>query len=135
MVITVEGQSGMGRRMHRTAAALGLTMLLALLVGVPAGASAADSLTLTTPYPAVAVAPGTKVSFDLTIQTPTSERVGLAVKSTPPGWTASLFGGGFIVDGVLTTADKPSTVRLFVGHPGIGPSHAHDAIRWRFQPN
>jgi len=117
MVHTVEGHFGMGRRLHRMAAALGVTMLLALLVGMPASASAADALTLTTPYPAVAVAPGSKVSFDLTIQTPTSERVGLAVKNTPTGWTASLFGGGFVVDCVLTTADKPSTVRLDVSVP------------------
>jgi uncharacterized membrane protein len=107
----------MGRRLNRSAA-LGLTTLVALVVGVPVGiAGAADALTLTTPYPAVAVAPGTKVSFDLTIQTTTSERVDLAVKGTPTDWTASLFGGGFIVDGVLTTANKPTSVRLDVSVP------------------
>ena len=105
----------MGRRMHRTVAALGLTVLLALMAGLPAGAVATAALTLTTPYPAVAVAPGSKVSFDLTIQTPTTERVGLAVKGTPPGWTASLFGGGFVVDGVLTTDPK-----LAVGDGALG---------------
>ena len=107
----------MGRRRHRTAA-LGLATLVALVLGLPVGtAAAADSLTLTTPYPAVAVAPGTKVSFDLTVQTTTSERVDLAVKDTPTDWTASLYGGGFVVDGVLTTANKPTTVRLDVSVP------------------
>ena len=107
----------MGRRRHRTAA-LGLATIVALVLGLPVGtAAAADSLTLTTPYPAVAVAPGTKVSFDLTVQTTTSERVDLAVKDTPTDWTASLYGGGFVVDGVLTTANKPTTVRLDVSVP------------------
>ena len=106
----------MGRRLHRSGA-LGLATLVAFMLALPVGAAAADTLTLTTPYPAVAVAPGTKVSFDLTIQSTASERVGLTVKSTPPGWTATLLGGGFTVDGVLTTADKPSTVRLDVSVP------------------
>lgn len=111
----MEDLFGMGRRLHP--AALGVA-IAALLSGVPlASATAADALTLTTPYPAVAVAPGTKVSFDLTIETPTSERVDLAVKGTPTDWTASLYGGGFVVDGVLTTARKPATVRLDVSVP------------------
>jgi len=113
----------MGRRLHRSGA-LGLATLVACMLALPVGAIAADALTLTTPYPAVAVAPGTKVSFDLTIQSTASERVGLTVKSTPPGWTATLLGGGFTVDGVLTTAGKPSTVRLDVSVPAAATAQS-----------
>jgi uncharacterized membrane protein len=104
----------MGRVVHRMAA-LGLVMFL-VLVGVPT-AAAADTVSLTTPYPGVAVAPGTKVSFDLSIKTDASARVDLSVKGAPATWTAALFGGGFIVDGVQTSGTTAATVRLDVTVP------------------
>jgi uncharacterized repeat protein (TIGR01451 family) len=96
-------------------AALGLVAFL-VLVGVPT-AAAADTVTLSTPYPGVAVAPGTKVSFDISVKTDESARVDLSLKGVPADWTASLFGGGFVVDGVQTSGTTAATVRLDVTVP------------------
>ncbi len=103
-------------RIGRTLAALGLVMSWATLIGVPI-AGAADAVTITTPYPAVSVAPGTKVSFDISIETPSAERVDLAVVGAPTDWTAQIFGGGFVIDGVQTVAKEPTKVRLDVTVP------------------
>ncbi len=104
----------MGRVVRRMAA-LGLTAFL-VLVSVPAVA-AAGTVSLSTPYPGVAVAPGTKVSFDISVKTDASARVDLSLKGVPADWTASLFGGGFIVDGVQTNGTTAATVRLDVTVP------------------
>jgi uncharacterized membrane protein len=81
------------------------------------GVSADNGLEVTTPYPAVAVAPGTKVSFDLTVSSSRSANVALQLSGLPTGWTASLLGGGFIVDGLTVTPGKDGTVRLDVDVP------------------
>lgn len=104
----------MGRVVRRMAA-LGLVAFL-VLVGVPT-AAAAETVSLSTPYPGVAVAPGTKVSFDISVRTNASDRVDLSLKGVPADWTAQLFGGGFIVDGVQTTGASAATVRLDVTVP------------------
>ena len=56
----------------RRAARIGLigAILGIALIGAAPATSAADAIQLTTPYPAVAVAPGAKVSFDVSIKTP-----------------------------------------------------------------
>jgi len=96
--------------------AAGAVILSALLV--PAGSSAADApLSITTPYPAVSVAPGSKVSFDLTVAVAEARRVDLAVAGVPAGWTADLRGGGNIVAAVLSDPKTPQTVRLDVHVP------------------
>ena len=87
----------------------------------------AATLIITTPYPSVTVAPGAKVSFDLTVRTDTPQQVGLAVSGVPGNWTATLHGGGFIVTSVqtevppaqLNTApeDPKATLRLDVSVP------------------
>ncbi len=79
--------------------------------------SADNGLEVTTPYPAVAVAPGTKVSFDLKVSSTRSANVSLAMSGVPSGWTASLLGGGFVVDGVAVTPSTDGTVRLDVDVP------------------
>ena len=62
---------------------------LASLVGaVPVGA--AEAITLTTPYPAVAAAPGATVNFDISITTDAPGRVDLAVRSTLPRLPSAL---------------------------------------------
>lgn len=101
---------------HRLGAAGLVGLLMTLMVGASV-AQAAGSVSITTPYPAVAVAPGTKVSFDLSIETDTADRVDLKVERVPTGWTASLFGGGFVVDGVQSDGSKATTVRLDVTLP------------------
>jgi uncharacterized membrane protein len=111
-----EGASASRSRIRHRFAALGAIPLLAtMLLGAPT-AIAADSVTLTTPYPAVAAAPGTKVSFTISVTTDVAERVDLAVKGTPTDWTAQLFGGGFVVDGVQS-GTKATDVRLDVNIP------------------
>jgi len=113
---------------RRRAAAGRLLSLVGLLVALlaPAGAVSAASLTLTTPYPAVAVAPGSKVSFELTVKPPTAQQVRLQVGSVPAGWTATLRGGGYVVDGVYADPASPPTVRLDVT---VAPDAADGTVR------
>lgn len=100
---------------RRLVATLGL---VALLAGALAPATlAADTLSLTTPFPAVTVAPGSKVSFDLSVTTSSPGRVDLAITGTPSGWTTTLQGGGFIVDAVETDGKTASAVTLGVTIP------------------
>ena len=90
-----------------------------LLVGTMApAAAAANGLELTTAFPAVVVAPGSKVSFDITVASSSQANIALAVKGAPTGWTATLHGGGFVVDGATAGPGKPATVRLDVSVPG-----------------
>src|SRR2546423_781369 len=104
------------RRTRRTFGSLAL--LVGLMLGlVPANPVAADGLTLTTPFPAVSVAPGSKASFDLTVVTTTPTRVDLSLAGVPTGWTASLNGGGYVVSAVVAQASSPPTVRLDVKVP------------------
>jgi uncharacterized membrane protein len=107
-----------------TALALG-TLLLG---GLAPAAAAANGLEVTTPYPAVVVAPGSKVSFDLTVASTRAANVGLQVKGAPTGWTATLHGGGFVVDGVSVGANKDATVRLDVSVPGDAADGSHNLI-------
>jgi uncharacterized membrane protein len=95
----------------------------ALLFGALVPTAAADNgLQVTTAYPAVAVAPGSKVSFDLTISSTRSENVALTLSGVPDGWTATLHGGGFVVDGVTAAPGKDGTARLDVTVPGTAPA-------------
>ncbi|HVL53594.1 MAG TPA: NEW3 domain-containing protein [Vitreimonas sp.] len=84
---------------------------------VPGPVSAAEGLDISTPYPAVAVAPGSRISFAITVATATPGRVDLAVQNVPAGWIATLRGGGFVVNGVQTTPDVPAEVTLDVDIP------------------
>jgi uncharacterized membrane protein len=93
------------------------TLAIALGQGLVPGVLAASSLTLTTPYPAVVVGPGTKVSFDLSVKTSPAARVDLSVSGAPGGWTATLFGGGFVIDAVQTNGTDAATARLDVSVP------------------
>lgn len=88
-----------------------------ILTAVAAPAAAADGLEITTPYPAVAVAPGSKVSFDLTVTSTRLADVALSLAGVPSGWTASILGGGNVVDGVAVAPDVDGTVRLDVEVP------------------
>ena len=112
------------------AARLGLVAsllgLVSLAGAVPVGA--AGQITLTTPYPAVAAAPGSTVNFDISITTDTPDRVDLTVTGAPADWTATLRGGGFTVDGVETDGTKtPTKVTLAVTVPAGGDrGHAAD---------
>jgi uncharacterized membrane protein len=90
-----------------------------LLLGAFAPAASADGgLEVTTAYPSVAVAPGSKVSFDLTVTSTRNANVGVALSGVPEGWTATLHGGGFVVDGVAAGPGANGTIRLDVTVPG-----------------
>ena len=88
------------------------------LGGLVPAVGAADGLDVTTPYPSIAVAPGSSASFDLTITSATAGTVSLAVVGAPTGWKATIHGGGFVVQGVTAAPGKPGTARLDVDVPG-----------------
>jgi uncharacterized membrane protein len=102
-------------RVRRAAIALAVSALF--LAGLVPAASAAGALTVTTPYPDIAVAPGSSASFDLSITAPNDGVATLAVTGAPTGWTATLHGGGFVVSGVAVTGGKAATARLDVKVP------------------
>jgi uncharacterized membrane protein len=107
------------RDVRSRAARLGLAaaiMGLAMLAGAPA-MSAASAITLTTPFPAIAVAPGSNPSFDVSITTAAAGRVALKVGTVPSGWTAVLRGGGFTIDGVESDGSTATKVTLNVTVP------------------
>jgi uncharacterized membrane protein len=103
--------------------------VLAVGALAPATVAAAEGLELTTPYPAVAVAPGSDVSFDLTVETAASSRVDLELTEVPDGWDASIRGGGFVVDGVQTTAGEPTEVTLEVTVPAEASGEQRIVVR------
>jgi len=78
---------------------------------------AVDSLSLTTPYPAVVASPGTRVSFNIDVESSPAARVDLSVSGVPTGWTATLRGGGFVVTAIHTNGTDPTSVRLDVDVP------------------
>ena len=108
------GSPGAVRRL----AALATAAFLALGVAAPA-TLAADPLpfTITTPYPAVVVAPGSHVAFNVEVSTDTPQRVELDLSGAPDAWNASLHGGGFVIDAVETNGTDPASVRLDVDVP------------------
>ena len=78
---------------------------------------AAGPLTVTTPYPSIAIAPGSSASFDLTVTSTAEGTVALSVSGAPTGWKASLHGGGFVISGVTAGPGKPGSARLDVDVP------------------
>ncbi|HEX5823834.1 MAG TPA: NEW3 domain-containing protein [Candidatus Limnocylindrales bacterium] len=88
------------------------------LVGLAPAVGAAGGVEVTTPYPSIAVAPGSSASFDLTITSSAAETVSLVVLGTPTGWKATIHGGGFVIQGVSAAPGKPGTARLDVQVPG-----------------
>jgi uncharacterized membrane protein len=112
-------------------AGLAIGSAIALSLAITAGpAGAANSVTVTTPYPSVEAAAGSKVSLDLTIKGTTSGRVSLNVSGVPSGWSASLHGGGFIVGSVLVDPKTSPDVKLQVSIPDSAtPGTYHMIVR------
>ena len=98
------------RRRGAVAVLLGSSLTFAMPV-------LAAGLTLTTPYPSVSVAPGSKVSFEIALQGNAFQQVALSVSGLPTDWTATLRGGGYVVNGVQTDAAGAATVSLDIQIP------------------
>jgi uncharacterized membrane protein len=122
-----------GSALRRGAAVFALLALMYSLVATAVGPSpvaAADPLTLFTPYPAVSVAPGSKVSFTLSVKANVRRQVALAVSGVPSGWSATLHGGGYVIDAVTADPSAASPeVRLDVAVPADATATtAHIAV-------
>ncbi len=96
------------------AAAIGMLLTMTLVL---APTALAAGVTLTTPYPSVVVAAGSTVGFDIAVGGNANEQVSLATSGVPADWTATLRGGGYVVNGVQTDATGAATVRLEIQIP------------------
>lgn len=107
-------------KLVRVSAFIIIGILLSAAV-MPVPAHAAGGVQLITPYPAVSVDAGRSVTLNLEVRTPFRQRVELQVMEVPPNWTATLKGGGFVVDGVFgdvgAQAGTPPPVQLSVKVP------------------
>jgi uncharacterized membrane protein len=102
-----------GRRRGAPLAVIGL-LLSSTLALAPTAVAAA---TLNTPFPSVVVGPGSTVGFDVTVTGDANEQISLAVSGVPADWTATLRGGGYVVQGVQSDATGKATVLLEVKIP------------------
>jgi len=80
-------------------------------------AAPVTALTVTAPYPSIAVEPGNQVSFDLTVGSPDLTAVSLTADGVPEGWTAAFRGGGFEVDSVTAGPGLTPEVSFDVSVP------------------
>ena len=114
---------------RRTRGLISLALTLGLLAALAPAATAVGVLNLTTPYPAVTVSPDSRVSFDLSVDTDDPARVDLELQGVPASWTASLHGGGFVVDAVQADGSEPTTVRLDVDVPAEATGTTRITVR------
>jgi uncharacterized membrane protein len=107
-----------------------IAMLLALAVTgmaavAPGRGDAAENnkdvkgLYLLTDYPAVSVRPGTTSTVSLRLQNYDlpPERYALSIDGTPPGWTATLLGGGQPVAAAMPATDQSVSLQLRLDIP------------------
>lgn len=114
---------------HRIRRALVVVGLVAgLLLATSPVALAQPSLS--TAYPAVDVAAGEQVDFDLRVAAPAGERVALAVTEAPEGWQTQLRAGGFDVRAVTPGSEEegPTTVTLEVTVPADATEGSHEIV-------
>lgn len=90
----------------RMLAATGLAVGLSVAGTGAATAQEAGPVTMTTPYPTVAVQPGSTISFDLTVEAPSPQQVGVEVVGAPEGWQTTLRGGGYVIGAVTAGPDE-----------------------------
>lgn len=109
----------MGRLARSRAARFGLAGWIGLGAALAAAPAtfALNPVTLTTPYPAIEVAPGANVSLTVQVETQDAGRVDLSINGVPAEWTATLRGGGFLVNGVHSNGSEPTEVTLDVSVP------------------
>lgn len=104
-----------------------LLLMVPMFVPLEAGAQA-GGVSVSTPYPAVAVEPGEVTTFSLEVTAPSEQRVDLAVAEVPKSWDATLRGGGFIIDGVYTDRREPPDVQLEVSVPASASRGTHRVV-------
>lgn len=104
------------------------SLVIACLPFLAVPAAAQEAPLVSTPYPAVAVEAGERASFDLRVAVPGPQRVDLGVTEIPPGWTAQLRGGGFVVDGVFADPTEPPELTLDVDVPPDAPPEPHQLV-------
>ena len=110
---------------------LATAFVLATVPALAPAALAADALSLTTPFPAVSVSPGNRVSFNLSVKTSSTSRVDLSVSGVPSTWTATLHGGGFVVSAVQTSGTTATEVRLDIDVPADATGTTHITVTAR----
>lgn len=86
-----------------------------------------QELSLSTPYPRVAIEAGDQASFDLTLTAPEPTDLALATSGLPSGWSATFRGGGFEIDGVTAAPTAPE-VTLDVTVPADTLEGAYDFV-------
>lgn len=96
------GDAGVSLRWSRWLMLVGLAVGLIAIGGSAGGPAKAQEapVVLTTPYPNVAVQPGSSITFDLTVQAPSPQPVTIEVLGAPEGWETTLRGGGFVIGAV-----------------------------------
>ena len=117
----------MGRLARSRAARFGLAGWIGIgaALAVAPATFALNPVTLTTPYPAIEVAPGANVELTVEVETQDPGRVDLSLDGVPAGWTASLRGGGFLVNGVQSNGSDPTEVTLHVTVPETATQGEH----------
>ena len=111
---------GGGRRSIAAAIVAG-----AVLVAI-SPTSAAAAVTLSTPYPGIAIQPGSTATFDLVLDATEPAQVDLAVDGVPDGWTARLRGGGMEVTTVYVDPAAPPELQLAVSVPADAEEGPHE---------
>jgi uncharacterized membrane protein len=89
----------------------------ATVLGAGATVHADGPLTVSTPYPAIVTQPGSTVKLDIDVASTSTQPVDLALGGLPDGWTATLRGGGFVVEAVTATPAAPAKATLEVAVP------------------
>jgi len=102
--------------------------VMATVPALAPAALAADALSLTTPFPAVSVSPGNRVTFNLSVKTSTTARVNLSLSGVPSSWTATLHGGGYVVSAIQTSGTTATEVRLDVDVPTDATGTTHIVV-------
>ncbi len=116
----VSGHPSHSRLASRVALVLGLAGLLAGPVAPITGA--AGGLSVTTPYPAIVVEPGSTANFDLTVDATAGTTVSLSADGVPSGWTTRFLGAGTTVDSVYIGSAKAPSLSFSVEVPSDATS-------------
>jgi len=107
------------RRLARGAALGGLTLAVVFMAVLVVGAASALATTLSTPYLAMTVQAGQKVTIDLSVADTVAQRVDLSVQGVPAEWEAQILGGGRPVTAIMTDPEEAASLDLQVTVPHL----------------